>query len=106
LEGVENVQFVVFHHFASNFKAPHKEHMLVENLQYKTPSNMESRYLIKSFSLKEVKQTVWDCDSFIKYFWEEIKDDMLRFITEFHRNGRLEKGINYTFISIIPKVDI
>ena len=28
----------------------------------------------------------------------------MRFITEFHRNGRLTKGINATFIALIPKV--
>jgi len=29
----------------------------------------------------------------------------MRFLTEFHRNGRLAKGINSTFIALIPKVD-
>lgn len=33
-----------------------------------------------------------------------LKDDFMRFITEFHRNGRLTKGINATFIALIPKV--
>lgn len=44
--------------FAYNFKVPHKECMWVENLQSKTPSSMESRDLIKPFSLEEVKQAV------------------------------------------------
>jgi hypothetical protein len=58
-----------------------------------------------------------DCDSyecpgpdgisfgFIKDFWDLLKDDLMRFLIEFHRNGRLSKGINNTFISLIPKVD-
>jgi len=29
----------------------------------------------------------------------------LRFLVEFHRNGKLAKGINNTFIALIPKVD-
>lgn len=29
----------------------------------------------------------------------------MRFLKEFHRNGRLSKGINSTFIALIPKVD-
>jgi hypothetical protein len=29
----------------------------------------------------------------------------MRFITEFHRNEKLTKGINTTFIALIPKVD-
>ncbi|GAU22997.1 hypothetical protein TSUD_98260 [Trifolium subterraneum] len=34
-----------------------------------------------------------------------MKDDIMRFLTEFHRNGKLTKGINSTFIALIPKVD-
>lgn len=29
----------------------------------------------------------------------------MRFITEFHRNWKLTKGVNSTFIPLIPKVD-
>jgi len=32
-------------------------------------------------------------------------EDVMRFLVEFHRNGRLTKGINSTFIALIPKVD-
>ena len=28
------------------------------------------------------------------------------FLSEFHRNGKLSKGINFTFIALILKVDI
>jgi len=33
-----------------------------------------------------------------------MKDDFMRFIVEFHRNGRLTKVVNSTFIALIPKV--
>jgi len=29
----------------------------------------------------------------------------MRFISDFHRNGKLTRGINTTFIALIPKVD-
>ena len=60
---------------------------------------------------------MWDCENFkcpgpdgvnlgfIKDFWDILKDDLMRFLSEFHRNGRLAKGINNTFIALIPKVD-
>jgi len=66
--------------------------------------------------MEEVKHAIWDCDSykspgpdgvnlgFIKHFWLDLKEDFMRFITEFHRNGKLAKGINSTFISLIPKI--
>ncbi|GAU25959.1 hypothetical protein TSUD_373600 [Trifolium subterraneum] len=65
----------------------------------------------------EVKAAVWDCDSykspgpdginfgFIKDFWADLQGDVMRFISEFHRNGKLTKGLNSTFIALIPKVD-
>lgn len=73
--------------------------------------------MIKPCSLEEVKTAVWDCDSykslgpdgvnfgFINDFWSELKDDIVCFISEFHQNGKLTKGINNTFIALIPKVD-
>jgi len=69
-----------------------------------------------SFSL-EVKQSVWDYDSykspglygisfgFIKEFWNLLKDDFIRFLSKFHRNGRLTKGLNATFNALIPKIN-
>lgn len=73
--------------------------------------------LIVPFSEEEIKQAVWNCDSFksckpdginlgfIKDFWELLKDNMFRFFNEFHRHGKLTKGINNTFIALIPKVE-
>jgi len=34
-----------------------------------------------------------------------MKEDIVRFTSEFHRNEKLSKGINYTFITLIPKVE-
>lgn len=77
----------------------------------------EGASLILPFGVDEIKEAVWDCDSFkspgpdgiymgfIKDFWPELKDDILRFLKKFHRNGHLSKGINSTFIALIPKVD-
>ena len=76
----------------------------------------EAGSLIRPFLLEEVKQAIWDCDSykspgpdgvnfgFLKQFWSILKGDFMRFITEFHHDGRLPKGINTTFIALIPKV--
>lgn len=64
-----------------------------------------------------MKVAVWNCHSykspkldginfgFIKDFLDDIKDEIMRFITDFHRIGRLTKSINCTFIALIPKID-
>ena len=67
--------------------------------------------------MEEVKAAVWDCDNFkcsgsvgitfgfIKDFWDMLQEDVMCFLLEFHRNGRLTKGINSTFIALIQNVD-
>ena len=117
IEGVDPIRNAVFNHFASHFQAQQMDRPSVENLQFRSLSLVEGGGLIKPFSVDKVKEVVWDCDSFkssgpdgvnfgfIKDFWCELKDDIMRFINEFHRNGKLTKGINTTFIVLIPKVD-
>jgi len=73
--------------------------------------------LVRPFSPEEVKQAFWDCESFksprpdginigfIKKIWHELKNDFMRFFVDFHRNGKLTKGVNSTFIALIPKVE-
>jgi len=117
VEGVQPICNAVFSHFAEHFKSINVERPNVDNLNFRSLSVSEGVGLIKPFSMQEVTEAVWDCDSnkspgpdginfgFIKEFWPDIKDEVMRFVSEFHRNGKLSKGINATFIALIPKVD-
>jgi hypothetical protein len=117
LEGVNPVRQAVFSHFANHFKASDVVRPGVENLSFQRLSLVEGNSLTKPFSEVEVKEAVWDCDSFkspgpdgvnfgfLKDFWDDLKGDVMRYISEFHRNGKLTKGINSTFIALIPKVE-
>ncbi|XP_019447318.1 PREDICTED: uncharacterized protein LOC109350542 [Lupinus angustifolius] len=40
---------------------------------------------------------------FFQDFWEVVKDDIILFIQEFHANGKIPKGLNSSFIALIPK---
>jgi len=116
VEGVENVRAAIHSHFSSHFQSRVEERPSMAGLHFRSLSHAEGGGLVKPFSLDEVKVAVWDCDNFkysgldkisfgfIKEFWDILKDDVIRFIVEFHRNGRLTKGINNTFIALIPKV--
>jgi len=117
VEGVQPIRNAVFAHFREHFAAQNRLRLGAENLLFKQLSVAEGRNLILPFSETEVKNAVWDCDSFkspgpdgvnlgfIKDFWADIKGDVMQFISEFHRNGKLSRGINSTFIALIPKVD-
>ncbi|PNX86587.1 cysteine-rich receptor-like protein kinase, partial [Trifolium pratense] len=117
VEGVASIRQAVVEHFASHFEDVRMARPGVENLVFKRLQQSELSSLIKPFSMEEVKAAVWDCDSykspgpdginfgFIKDFWDLLQDDVMRFIVDFHWNGRLTKGLNATFIALISKVD-
>lgn len=60
---------------------------------------------------------MWDCEgnkcvephgynfNFIKLSWKYLKDDLVKVMVEFHRNRKLPKGCNASFISLIPKLE-
>jgi len=116
VDGVQNIRSTIFNHFYSHFRHIDGVQLGVENLNFRRLSLLEAGSLTRIFTLEEVKRAMWDCDSykspgpngisfgFIKQFWNYLKDDCMRFVSEFHRNRRLTKGINATFIALIPKV--
>jgi len=116
VEGVQDVRTAVFTHFSNHFKQPAAGRPCVDSLSFQKLDNGEAGMLIKPFSVEEVKQAVWDYGSFkspgpdgihfgfLKEFWELLKDDFMKFIVDFHRNGKLTKGVNSTFIALIPKL--
>jgi hypothetical protein len=64
----------------------------IENLNFNMLNVGQCGDLTKPFSVEEVKETVWDCDSFkspgpdgvnmgfVKDFWPKLRDDFMRFI--------------------------
>lgn len=100
VEGMENVRSAMFNHFASHFKACTVERPGIDKFQYKTLS-MRCGIMTTIRTLAPDGINV----GFLKDFWIDIKDDVLRFVNEFHRNGRLTKGINFTFIALISKIE-
>lgn len=73
--------------------------------------------LSRMFVEFEIKEAMWECESlkcsrlddinfkFIIKFWHLMKDDVRRFIDDFHQNGSLLRGCNAFFVTFIPKVE-
>jgi hypothetical protein len=64
LEGVHPVRQAVFSLFATHFKARAMTRPGVKNLRFRRLSVVEGSGLTRPFSESEVKDAVWDCDSF------------------------------------------
>jgi len=117
VEGVQPTRNAVFSHFKEHFADSNTIRSGVDNLAFRNLSYTEGSSLTKPFSSAEVKASMWDCDSykspgpdgmnfgFLKKIWDDVKGGVMHFITDFHRNDMLSRGINTTFIALIPKVN-
>ncbi|KAK3221844.1 hypothetical protein Dsin_008869 [Dipteronia sinensis] len=75
----------------------------------------ENEFLEENFSREEVWSAVYNCDGnkalgsdgfnlyFIKFNWEMIKEDFMKFSNEFHNDGYIVRELNKSFIALIPK---
>lgn len=71
--------------------------------------------MIREFSEEEVRRAIWENESskipspdrtnfdFNKEFWETLKGDFMRVVSEFHTYDRMVKTANCSFLVLIPK---
>jgi hypothetical protein len=64
IEGVHSIRQAVLSHFESHFKARRVDRPDVENLAFRQLNQVECGSLTLPFLEAEVKEAVWDCDSF------------------------------------------
>ncbi|GKV39565.1 hypothetical protein SLEP1_g47323 [Rubroshorea leprosula] len=72
-------------------------------------------WLERPFSAEEIEDGLKNCEgnkapgpdgynfNFIKFAWNSLKEDFVSFFGEFHQHGRLVKGLNSSFLTLIPK---
>ena len=88
----------------------------LDEVSFNALSSIQSEMLVEPFKEEEITSAVWACGSdkspgphglnfsFIKHFWRELKPEFLRFFSEFHVNVVFPKGLNPSFIALIPKI--
>lgn len=71
--------------------------------------------LEEPFSDQEIKEVVWRYEGskssgpngynfvFIKICWNIIKEDIIRFVKDFHSKARFSKAITSSFLNLVPK---
>lgn len=115
-EDVNVVKSGVRDHFQNQFSGQrgHRPVMRPE-LFSKKVSEDDNSMLIEPFTEIEVLEAINSCESsrspgpdgfnfkFIKTCWEVIKGDILKMLDEFHRNGKLVRGLNSSFIVLLQK---
>ncbi|XP_028083239.1 uncharacterized protein LOC114284511 [Camellia sinensis] len=125
LKGDRNTRY--FHIMATKRMSRNlMDSIIIKGTSYNKPIEMKQKIarsiepyqaelMVKEFSESEIRATIKECngnkapgpDGFnlicIQKGWRIMKDDILKFMAEFHVNGRLVKGLNASFVSLIPK---
>ena len=70
----------------------------------------------RDFDLKDINIALADCDgdkapgpdgfnfAFVRASWSFLKDDFCQLLQDFHHRGKLNKKLNATFLTLIPKI--
>ncbi|GLT27742.1 hypothetical protein SLA2020_027180 [Shorea laevis] len=85
------------------------------DIKFQQISEEKKDWLERPFSVEEIEEGLRSCDgstasgpdgynfNFLKFAWHCIKEDFINFFSEFYRNGKLVRGLNSSFIALIPK---
>lgn len=114
-DDVHRVKSSIHDHFKRQFSWDRLDRPTLKRCVFKSIDDLDNKSLIAPFSEAEVRNAVWDCGSnkspgpdgftfgFIKEMWSTLKNDIMRFFVEFHQFGRIVRGGNASFVTLIPK---
>ncbi|GLU22472.1 hypothetical protein SLE2022_385450 [Rubroshorea leprosula] len=111
------VKQIVYDHFKSQYSSQSTQQVQpsFDHLQFCRLSEEDRILLEVEFTDDEIREAVSSCASdkapgpdgfnfhFIKSAWGTVGADIINFIKEFHQNARLVKGINSSYITLVPK---
>lgn len=111
------MKMAVHNHFKNLYKEEVKVRSMFRDRLGNTIDPEKCTQLIAEFSEEEVLSAIKSCDGnkapgpdgfnmlCIKKGWKFMKGEIMTFLAEFHKNGRLPKCINSSFITLVPKVE-
>ena len=118
LDNPQEIAFKFTQDYFVRFQASYQQaNPLPDPGLYSGITSSDNIKLIKIPDIEKVKMALFAIESsktpvpdgfgagFFKHYWELIKNDFYRCITEFFRSGKLLKHLNHTFIALIPKRD-
>lgn len=117
VEGMIEVKAEVKRHFEQFFSESDLSRPVLDDIDFPKSSKMDNTVLTTPFTIDEIREAIWSCDgnkspgldgfnfNFFKSCWELIKEEVFRFIQEFHFNASFPKAISASFLALIPKKD-
>ncbi|GKV13733.1 hypothetical protein SLEP1_g24717 [Rubroshorea leprosula] len=115
VEEPDMVKKEVVNFFRKLFQEEHWNRPKPTNLVFKRIFDEQRMWLERPFSDVEIEEGLKNCAggkapgpdgynfNFLKLFWNSIKEDFVSFFREFHQHSRLVRGLNSSFLALIPK---
>jgi len=87
----------------------------LDNVHFKEITESDNILLTYPFDEEEIKEAIWNCDSqkspgpdgvtfsFIKKFWGLLNKEVVGALKYFHKEGKIPKGCNASFLTLNPK---
>ncbi|GLT73797.1 hypothetical protein SLA2020_456310 [Shorea laevis] len=106
---------MVMEHFMNQFTNQPQPRVPLGGLQFAKLNEEDRDMLEAKFNEVEIREAVASCASdkapgpdgfnfhFIKTIWSTIEGDIISFMKEFHKNEKLVKGLNASYLTLIPK---
>ncbi|GJR96304.1 putative RNA-directed DNA polymerase, eukaryota, reverse transcriptase zinc-binding domain protein [Tanacetum coccineum] len=103
------IKEAIYNHFCNRFKEPRVD-------RPKFIHESDALLLESSISMEELKRAVDDCSgskapgpdglnfNFRKRYWEILRVDFHKCFAYFEATGRLSRGVNPSFITLVPKI--
>jgi hypothetical protein len=117
VQGVQEIKQEVKDHFSKQFTEEWSNRPFLEGINFSSLSAEDNAFLLEPFLEEEIRETIWSCDgnkspgpdgfnlNFLKACWYIVKDDVVAFFKEFHKNAILPKALTASFLTLIPKKD-
>lgn len=114
----ENIKNHFLQYFTNMFTPSRRVlRVKLEELHPNKLNSQDAADLSREFTISEVELALKNLDSskapgpdglngaFIKESWFYLKNDFMNMLKDFHRSGSLPKGLNSSFITLIPKTE-
>ncbi|GKU86141.1 hypothetical protein SLEP1_g705 [Rubroshorea leprosula] len=102
-------------YFRSLFQGDSWNRPKPDGIKFQKIFEEKKEWLERPFSVEEIEEGLRSCDgskapgpdgynfNFLKFAWHCIKEDFISFFSEFHWNGKLVRGLNSSFLALVPK---
>ena len=115
ISGEEDITGEIISFFSRLYSSPYPPFRGIDGIDWSPIVVEDATNLVSPFEEEEIKKAVFDCDgnkspgpngftlAFFQKCWEEVKADVMAVMNDFHSSGIVNRGVNETYIALIPK---